>query len=211
MSPKSIKRLKVKHAAPVNRTMKRSKTTEKWFEKMSMYIDGGYSQAQIAKEEGLTRERIRQILNAIGLHDDWKDVQNSKKNKCKVCGKLLNKTIHYCKEHSPIVKYEEEHKCEECGEPTEPGLRSLGLCRKCYNKVGRKDYERPKRKCKLCQNDEFICSEDLCIKCYNRLKSRVKARTPIDQWRRIYNLEFEKNFMIQKGGEEAAQERIGMG
>jgi len=183
----------------------KSRTAEKWYDKINKYIDDGYSQQDMADAEGLTRERMRQIMNVVGLHDKWKAMKNGQKNTCRACGKLLNKTMHYCKEHSPITKYEEDHTCKSCGKKTKMGLRSLGLCRKCYNKEGRKDYERPKRECKLCGKIEYICSDNLCIKCYNRLKSRIKSGTPIAQWRRVYNIEFEKDLIKQIGGEKLAK------
>jgi len=93
-------------------------------------------QADIARELGVSRERIRQILNSRGaINDYWKNHLKSKINICTSCGitfENTGKSRTRCDDCLKYTRYKDGDTCRKCGKMLKSGHRSTDYCTGCY-------------------------------------------------------------------------------
>jgi len=152
--------------------MLQDEARRKRYERLKWYIKFGLNQSEIAKEEGLSRQRISQLIKRYDLYELYLDVKRSLSAKfCSRCGKLIeDKTVLAinCVDCSPIPIME-PRPCKGCGRSITTA--SWGYCQTCYRKYG------PKNKtCSLCgAKTVVLLGKGLCTVCYQRLYHRAKV------------------------------------
>ena len=93
-------------------------------------------QADIAKQRGITREYVRQMVKEYGLKEEYKDI-HFLGNRCIKCGeKMVNHRKHrlVCSRCNVRTSYDKLVNCKECGEPIEKYKRTRGMCLNCYGR-----------------------------------------------------------------------------
>ena len=113
------------------------------------------TQAQIAREVGVSREYIRQLVKKYGLFEEYRQLHRYIQ-KCYRCGAPLDKRTYsraICDNCRLYKKYDVGHKCIVCGEETAPRKRWAGLCINCSHKV---KYIKTIKKNKDCPNRLFL-------------------------------------------------------